>query len=1034
VVRPPGGTENQQFLVVVNHFKSKGSGSGDDADQGDGQGGSNASRVKQANALVSFVKDVQASTHTGPVYLTGDFNSYTQEDPMKVLYDAGFTDIGAAKTDEATYLFDGLVGSLDHVLANGAGFAQVTGADVWNINSVESVAYEYSRYNYNATSFYRPDQFRSSDHDPLVVGIDVPTANDDRTLNLLNINDFHGRVDNNTVGFAATVEKLRSGLGDANTLFMSAGDNIGASLFASSTAGDIPTIDVLNALELKSSVGNHEFDKGYADLTGRVDEATDWSYLGANVFKADGSRALQPFDTFEVNGLDVGVIGAVTQETPSLVTPDGIAGLQFRDPVVEVNKVADQLTDGDPANGEADVVVAEYHEGAAEGTPEGGTFEKALAAGGAFAHIATDTSPKVAAIFTGHTHKQYVWDGPVPGVEGKTRPIVQTGNYGENVGQVMLTVDASTKTVRSYTAGLAKRLTATDTNGDKVVDRAEQTAFDDAMVAAYGPRVQEVRDVVTEALAAADVIGRVPVGKVAKDITTAFKNVTYGDGGATAPITNRDDRGSESTLGNLVADSLLDKLSDEQYQGGADIGLTNPGGLRAELLYAGTPDPDTNQDGVVTFAEANAVLPFVNNLWTVKLTGAQFKEVLEQQWQTDAAGEIITSRPFQHLGLSSNVSTTLDESRPLGDRVTSVRVNGEPLDPDRTYTIGTVSFLATGGDNFRAFKQGTGTDTGLVDRDAWMEYLGEHQDPALTPSFARRQVYATGLPTAIEPGQQVSFTLSRLDLTSLGSPRNAAVDVELHPGDTTTAVPGGQVAVVDGMAEVSFTAPADIPEGSSFVVTAQPSGTTVTIPAAAAAAPDPTGVDTITTATVTPAKVTAERTRALVTATVLDVDGNRVDGGTVTVSQGGTALGDAPVANGKAQVRLPEFATAGSKRLTVSFSGVEGTTNPSETEVSVRVGKAQPSVRVAVNPDKVHRNRTRPRLTVTLTAPGQTVSGWISVRAKGHEVAEVRLRNGRATVTLPRYRTTGVKTPSVRYHGSGSATAVGKQVRFRVVR
>ena len=285
VFRPVGGSENQQFLVVVNHFKSKGSGSGADADQGDGQGGSNASRVAQAKALVTFVKDVQDASGTQRVFLTGDFNSYTQEDPMQVLYEAGYTDIGAARTDESTYLFGGVVGSLDHVLANAAGYRQVAGADVWNINSVESVAYEYSRYNYNATNFYAPDPYRSSDHDPLVVGLNTPAANDDVTLNLLNINDFHGRIDANTVGFAATIEKLRDQGGEDNTLLGSAGDNIGASLFSSSSDGDLPTIDVLNALGLQSSVGNHEFDKGYADLTGRVADATDWDYLGANVFQ-----------------------------------------------------------------------------------------------------------------------------------------------------------------------------------------------------------------------------------------------------------------------------------------------------------------------------------------------------------------------------------------------------------------------------------------------------------------------------------------------------------------------------------------------------------------------------------------------------------------------------------------------------------------------------------------------------------------------------------------------------------------------------
>jgi predicted extracellular nuclease len=169
--RPAGGTPNQDFLAIVNHFKSKGSG----VDDGTGQGNSNPDRVAQAKALVKFADQQKALAGTDTVFLTGDFNSYTQEDPLQVLYDAGYTDIGHDQApDEYTYQFGGTVGSLDHVLANSTALAQVTGAHVWNINSVESVAYEYSRYNYNATDFYAPNPYRSSDHDPLLVGFDVP--------------------------------------------------------------------------------------------------------------------------------------------------------------------------------------------------------------------------------------------------------------------------------------------------------------------------------------------------------------------------------------------------------------------------------------------------------------------------------------------------------------------------------------------------------------------------------------------------------------------------------------------------------------------------------------------------------------------------------------------------------------------------------------------------------------------------------------------------------------------------------------------
>ncbi|WP_370636085.1 ExeM/NucH family extracellular endonuclease [Aeromicrobium sp. Leaf350] len=170
--RPAGGGEDSTFLVVVNHFKSKGSGSGADADTGDGQGASNYSRVLQATALVQFAADQQTAAGTDQAFLIGDFNSYTQEDPLKVLADAGYVNVGASLDAGETYAFDGQVGSLDHVFASAGAFERVTGADTWDVNADEAVAREYSRYNQNATLLYDDSVFRASDHDPTIVGYD----------------------------------------------------------------------------------------------------------------------------------------------------------------------------------------------------------------------------------------------------------------------------------------------------------------------------------------------------------------------------------------------------------------------------------------------------------------------------------------------------------------------------------------------------------------------------------------------------------------------------------------------------------------------------------------------------------------------------------------------------------------------------------------------------------------------------------------------------------------------------------------------
>lgn len=168
--QPAGRTSASRFLVIVNHFKSKGSG----PDDGTGQGNSNPQRIAQAQQLVTFAGQAEQHFGTARVFLSGDFNAYTKEDPIEVLRAAGFTDIGSHESPgEHTYLFGGVVGSLDHVFGNAAALGTVTGAHVWNINSVEPVALEYSRFNYNATDFYVPDPFRASDHDPLLVGLNT---------------------------------------------------------------------------------------------------------------------------------------------------------------------------------------------------------------------------------------------------------------------------------------------------------------------------------------------------------------------------------------------------------------------------------------------------------------------------------------------------------------------------------------------------------------------------------------------------------------------------------------------------------------------------------------------------------------------------------------------------------------------------------------------------------------------------------------------------------------------------------------------
>lgn len=703
-------------------------------------------------------------------------------------------------------------------------------------------------------------------------------------ITVLGFNDFHGRIDANTVAFAGTIEERRAAAGEDSTLLLSNGDSIGGSLFASSVQQDQPTIDVLNALGLQASaVGNHEFDRGFADLTDRVIPASDFPILGANVRNADGSPALEAYEVVEVGDLTVGVIGAVTEETPSLVSPSGVADITFTDPVDAVNDAVAELEALPDA---PDVIVAQYHEGGA-----GATLEAAVGASEAFRSIVEDTDPAVDAIFTGHTHQVYAFDAPVAG--GGSRPVVQAGSFGENIAEVTLSIDPDSGDVAAHAAEIVPRTTTSPTD----------------LVNAF-PRVKEVEDVVDEAIALADEIGREPVGEITADITTAFAN------GA------RDDRASESTLGNLVAEATFDQVS--RMPAGADLAVVNPGGLRADLLVEG----DGGQ-GVVTLAEANAVLPFANNLSSVTLTGESLKSVFEQQWQRDAAGNV-PSRPYLQLGTSDNVRYTFDPTRPEGDRIMSLRVDGEPIDPSGSYRVAVPTFLAGGGDNFRAFTEGTAVDTGVLDFEAWSTYLRENQP--LSPDFARHAVRVEGLQDTYEAGDTVSFELPNLDLTSLGSPSNTDVSLTLVQGDDE--VPLGSAPVAAGAASPEVTLPGDVFGDAVLRVEAAPSGTVAELPIAIEAA-EPELAPSTVRADAAPANGPKVPVRVKVSG-----DEGRPTG-TIEILADGAVVGEGAVRGGTTVVHVERrLIGPGARTLEVRYSG-DDTYAPSTTTVDVAPQKGK---------------------------------------------------------------------------------------------
>ncbi|MEV5001874.1 ExeM/NucH family extracellular endonuclease [Nocardioides sp. LML1-1-1.1] len=822
VFKPKGATDASRFAVIVNHFKSKGSGAND----GTGQGNANPDRINQATRLAKYADDFAAARGVSAVFLTGDFNSYSQEDPMQVLYGKGFSQLEAE--GKHSYSFDGQSGSLDHVLANDAAKALVTGVDIWEINANETVFNLYSRYNYAGTNLYTTGTYSASDHNPEVIGIKkaAPTSTD---VQIIGTNDFHGRLladGANAAGasvLSGAVKKLRSE--NPDTVFVAAGDLIGASTFESFIQKDAPTIDALNEAGLEvSAAGNHEFDQGYEDLVGRVKDRADWTYIAANVNEPDGRDDLADTWVKDIDGVKVGFVGAVTEDLPTLVSPSGIEGLTVTDIVDATNAAAARLKAGG-----ADLVVLLVHEGSASTTCTSSQFTDPTTVWG---NITQNVSPDVDAIVSGHTHLAYNCSFPVAQwqTEGRAvteRPVVSAGQYGTNLNKLVFTVGSDGK-VTAKTQEVLSLTTGT------------------------WPTDPAVTSIVNAASAQADVLGAKELGTLQGVFNRAKLS-----GGTT------ENRGGESTLGNKVAEV-------QRWATDAQIAFMNPGGLRQDM--GGTvvdqayldAHPDSTAkigDRILTYKQAAVVQPFANTLNNVKLTGAQLKTVLEQQWQRAANGTVPT-RPFLRLGVSDGFTYTYSEKpvtisgvATFQGTVTGMWLDGEPIDLTKSYSVTVNSFLATGGDNFREFANGTGkVDTGKADLQAMVDYMAAKAAQTPLPvdktQHAVQVDFPADAPASYAPGSHVTFSVGSWAMSTAADAKDATLQVKLgdevlgsFPVDNTI---GAEVYDPYGKASVDVTLPAGLPSGAIQLTLVGPTtGTTAIVPVTVKATLASTGKPTI---------------------------------------------------------------------------------------------------------------------------------------------------------------------------------------------
>ncbi|MGV8965271.1 MAG: bifunctional metallophosphatase/5'-nucleotidase [Cellulomonas sp.] len=556
----------------------------------------------------------------------------------------------------------------------------------------------------------------ASDHSPK-----PPVA-----VQLLSFNDYHGHIEpdsgadstvtvdgapvvtNGAAYLATHLAQLRTG--HKNSLTVAAGDLIGGSTFTSGFFHDEPSVETLNAMKLDvSSVGNHEFDEGVTELL-RMQKGgchpvdgcfqqnakgkdirypgADFTWLAANVVNEKTGRTVLPGTWIKkVGNAKIGFIGMTLEGTDSLVAPSGVAGWDFQDEVDAGNRAARQLR-----HQGVQAIVVLLHEGGVQT----GTHDGCTGISGPIVDIAERLDPSIDALITGHTHAAY--NCSINDPAGQPRKVVSALSYGRIITEMNFTLDPKTKDVVRSSVVAVNHLVTRDVVKDPKVDAIVQKWTDKA-----------------------NVDGNVEVGKVTADITRAFL----------PPPSTADDRASESSLSNLIADAQL-ASTEGPNDGAAQIAFMNAGGVRADLLYAGSPLGEG--DGVVTYREAFNVQPFSNILQTFDMTGAQIEAVLEQQWVTGRPG----GRPVLRLGVSNGFSYSWSSSAPFGDKIdpASITLNGVVLDPAATYRVAASNFLADGGDSYLAFRNGTPRTGGQVDLDALVDYLGA-TSPVSAPPAAR---------------------------------------------------------------------------------------------------------------------------------------------------------------------------------------------------------------------------------------------------------------------------------------------------------
>jgi 5'-nucleotidase len=523
-------------------------------------------------------------------------------------------------------------------------------------------------------------------------------------VKVIAFNDFHGNLEpprqaveaprreqgsvrvpaGGAAWLATAIDGLRAG--NPNHVVVSAGDMIGATPLVSAVFLDEPTIHAMNLIRVDfNAVGNHEFDQGRNELLrmqkGGCEKHTlrqpcavepfpgaRFRFLAANVLTENGTTlfpgsAIRSFGKGKRRAR-VGFIGLTLKETPTLVTPAGVAGLTFADEAETINALVPKL------RGEgADAIVVLIHQGLS--TRAGFNDKGCEGMDGDLLPILARLDPAVDVVVSGHSHNAYVCDY---GRIDPKRPFLVTsaGRYGTLVTGIDLTVDPAAGRVTAKRAD--NHIVQSEPYGNvALTDRYPRHEPDPevaALVRRYAEKARPVAD---------RVVGRL-----------------------TGPALRALSPSREMVLGDLIADAHLAATRSS----GAQIAFTNGFGVRADLQPAA--------DGGVTFGQLFAIQPFGNTLTVKSFTGGQIRALLEQQFDS---GSNTVAAPNMLLP-SANVRYAYDLSRAAGQRILDLRIDGRPVEDDKVYRVAMNSFLATGGDNFTLFREGKDPVGGPLDVDA----------------------------------------------------------------------------------------------------------------------------------------------------------------------------------------------------------------------------------------------------------------------------------------------------------------------------